>query len=151
MDPGPFASALAALSRAEVRYLVVGGVACVLNGHVRTTEDVDLLIDAEPANVRRLLAVLATLGEGHARELRPEDFSDEEGAIRLVEDFPIDLFTRMGGRRYADLLRHRRVFQGDAPIPYVDAEGLILLKSGSRRPQDQADVEALRRLKPPAG
>jgi hypothetical protein len=151
MDPGPFASALAALSRAEVRYLVVGGVACVLNGHVRTTEDVDLLIDAEPANVRRLLAVLATLGEGHARELRPEDFSDEEGAIRLVEDFPIDLFTRMGGRRYADLLPHRRVFQGDAPIPYVDAEGLILLKSGSRRPQDQADVEALRRLKPPVG
>jgi hypothetical protein len=32
MDPGPFESALAALSRAEVRYLVVGGVACALNG-----------------------------------------------------------------------------------------------------------------------
>lgn len=146
MDPGPFASALAALSRAEVRYLVVGGVACVLNGFVRTTEDVDLLVDAEPENVRRLLATLATLGEGHARELRVEDFTDEEGSIRLVEDFPIDLFTRMKGRRYADMLRYRKVFDGEAPIPYVDAEGLILLKSGSLRPQDQSDVEALRRL-----
>jgi hypothetical protein len=29
MDPGPLACVLAALSRAEVRYLVVGGVACV--------------------------------------------------------------------------------------------------------------------------
>lgn len=28
MDPGPFASLLVALSRAELRYLVVGGVAC---------------------------------------------------------------------------------------------------------------------------
>jgi hypothetical protein len=146
MEPGPFASALAALSRAEVRYLVVGGVACALNGHVRTTEDVDLLVDADPANVRRLLDVLATLGEGHARELRVEDFTDEEGAIRLVEDFPIDLFTRMGGRRYADMLPHRKVYDGEAPVPYVDAAGLILLKSASARPQDRIDVEALRRL-----
>ncbi len=39
MDPGPFENALAVLSRAEVRYLVVGGVAFALNGFVRTTED----------------------------------------------------------------------------------------------------------------
>lgn len=147
MDPGPFESVLAALSRADVRYLVVGGVACALNGYVRTTEDVDLLVDGDPHNVERLLEVLATIGEGHARELRVTDFTDEEGAIRLVEDFPIDLFTRMGGKRYADLLPHRRVRAGDPPIPFVDAEGLVLLKSGSRRPQDVLDVEALKRLR----
>ncbi|NOT31809.1 MAG: hypothetical protein HOP15_15295 [Planctomycetes bacterium] len=147
MDPGPFASALAALSRAEVRYLVVGGVACVLNGFVRTTEDIDLLVDAAPENIRRLLDTLATLGEGHARELCVADFTDEEGAIRLVEDFPIDLFTRMGGKRYADMLRFQKLHPGEAAIPFVDVEGLILLKSASRRPQDQSDVEALRRLR----
>jgi hypothetical protein len=137
---------LAALSRAEVRYLVVGGMACVLNGLVRTTEAVDLLVDADPENIRRLLEVLATLGEGHARKLSVEDFTDEEGAIRLIEDFPIDMFTRMRGKRYADMVRYRRVSEGEVPIPYVAAEGLILLKAGSRRPQDQNDVEALRRL-----
>src|SRR5262245_8604475 len=109
MDPGPFESVLVALSRADVRYLVVGGVACVLNGLVRTTEDVDILVDADPENVDRLLKVLRTIGEGHARDLEVEDFVDEEGAIRLVEDFPIDIFTRMGGHRYSDLLPHRRV------------------------------------------
>ncbi|HVS08742.1 MAG TPA: hypothetical protein VMS76_02625, partial [Planctomycetota bacterium] len=81
------------------------------------------------------------------RELRVEDFPDEEGAVRLVEDFPIDIFTRMGGLRYGDLLPHRRLHPGDAPIPFVDAEGLIRLKSGSPRPQDKLDVEALRRLR----
>ena len=149
MDPGPFEKLLVALSRAEVRYLVVGGVACVLNGFVRTTEDVDLLVDADPENLRRLLDVLGGFGEGHARELRVQDFADEEGAIRLVEDFPVDLFTRMGGRHYADLLRYRAVRAGDAPIPYVNAEGLILLKTGSPRAQDRIDVEALRRLQSP--
>jgi len=146
MDPGPFASVLAALSRAEVRYLVVGGVACALSGVVRTTEDVDILVDREPENLRRLLRTLEQIGEGFARELSIEDFTDEEGAVRLIEDFPIDMFTRMAGRRYADMLPYRRLHPGDLPIPYVGPEGLILLKSGSHRPVDKLDVEALRRL-----
>ncbi len=146
MDHEPFASLLADLSRAEVRYLVVGGVACALNGYVRTTEDVDILIDREPQNVRRLLDALAGFGEGHARELSVADFTDEEGAISICEDFPVDVFTRMGGLRYADLLPHRKIEEGPVPIPYVDAAGLIRLKSGSPRPQDKLDVHALQRL-----
>jgi hypothetical protein len=146
MDPTPFESALAALSRAEVRYLVVGGVACALNGFVRTTEDLDVLVDADPENLRRLIDALAGIGEGYARELSVEDFADEEGAVRLIEDFPIDIFTRMGGTRYADLLAHRKFRAGDPPIPFVDAEGLIRLKEKSLRPQDRIDVDALRRL-----
>lgn len=147
MESTPFESVLAALSRAEVRYLVVGGVACVLNGFVRTTEDVDLLVDAEPENLRRLLQVLGGIGEGHARELSVEDFTDEEGAVQLVEDFPIDIFVRMGGRRYKDMLPYAKRSERDPPIPFVGAEGLILLKSGSPRPQDQVDIEALRNLR----
>jgi hypothetical protein len=146
MDPGPFEKLLVALSRADVRYLVVGGVACVLNGFTRTTEDVDLLIDADPQNVAQLLGVLAHLGDGHARELRVSDFTDEEGAIRLIEDYPIDMFTRMGGRTYADMLRFRKLHAGQAPIPFVDVDGLILLKSGSVRERDRIDVEVLKRL-----
>jgi hypothetical protein len=146
MDPTSFESVLVALSRADVRYLVVGGVACALNGFVRTTEAVDVLVDAEPQNLRRMLDVLAAIGEGFARELDVRDFTDEEGAVRLVEDFPIDIFTRLGGRRYSDMLAHRRFHSAAVPIPYVDAEGLIELKSASRRPQDVIDVEPLRLL-----
>lgn len=146
MDPDALERLLADLVHAEVRFLVVGGIACALNGHVRTTEDLDLLVDAQEENLRRLLDVLAGLGEGHARELSVSDFTDEEGAIRLIEEFPVDLFTRLGGRRYQDLLPHHKTHDGEVPIPYVDAEGLILLKSQSPRPQDQIDVEALRRL-----
>ena len=121
-------------------------MACALNGFVRTTEDVDILVEREPDNLRRMLEVLRTVGEGYARELRVDDFSDEEGAVRLVEDFPIDIFTRLGGRTYGDLLEHRKLSEGDPPIPFLDASGLILVKSGSSRPQDRFDVEALRRL-----
>jgi len=148
MEPGPFERVLVALVLADVRFLVVGGVACALNGFARSTEDLDLLLDASPDNLERLLATLAQFGEGYARELRPSDFSDEEGAIQLVEDFPIDMFVRMGGLRYADLLAHRRTNEiAGVAIPYVDVDGLLLLKSGSLRPRDQIDVEILTRLK----
>jgi hypothetical protein len=138
---------LADLVRSEVRFLVVGGWACLFNGLARSTEDIDVLVDAEPENVRRLLQALASFGEGHAAELTPADFTDEEGAIRLIEDFPLHMFVRMKGLHYADLLPYRRELDGEVRIPYVDASGLILLKSGSLRQRDQIDVECLKRIR----
>jgi hypothetical protein len=58
-------------------------VACALNGFVRTTDDVDILVAPDVANIDRLLQTLGQVGQGAARELVPADFSDEEGAIRV--------------------------------------------------------------------
>ena len=33
----------AALNRTESRYLIIGGIACILHGHVRATTDIDLV------------------------------------------------------------------------------------------------------------
>ncbi len=52
---------LATLNAARVRYLVVGGVAVVLHGHLRTTMDLDLVIGLEPENVRQALEALSAL------------------------------------------------------------------------------------------
>src|ERR1043166_2092402 len=100
----PYERLLAKLARAEVEFMIVGGVAVALNGFVRTTEDVDILIEASAENVARLLDQLGNFGEGHARELSPADFSDSEGAVRIIEDFPLDVFTVMRSKRYAELV-----------------------------------------------
>ena len=84
MEPS-FEKLLGLLAEAGVDFIVVGGIAVSIQGYVRLTEDVDLLIDGTLENVKRLLARLAEYGEGFARELAPEDFNDEEGAIRIVE------------------------------------------------------------------
>ena len=36
---------LVLLTKNEIRFIVVGGFACVFNGHVRPTEDVDIIVD----------------------------------------------------------------------------------------------------------
>ena len=146
-----FEGLLVDLVRAKVDFLVVGGIAVGLSGIVRATDDLDLLIDGSRDNVERLLGVLRGVGEGHARELAPEDFTAEEGAIRVIEDFPIDLFVRMSGLMYADLVGERREFAvHGATVPYLGPAGLIRLKERSLRPRDRDDVARLRGLLPAA-
>ena len=144
----PYEKLLAKLARAEIRFIIVGGVAVALNGFVRTTEDIDILIEASAENVTRLLDELRNFGEGYARELSPADFSDSEGAIRIIEDFPLDVFTMMRGKRYADLVGSTKTTRiDDVEVRYLNSEALIALKSDSQRDQDRIDVSALRALK----
>ncbi len=149
MEPS-FEKLLALLASAGVRFVVVGGIAVSLQGYVRFTEDVDLLLDDSPANIRLLLDTLANYGEGYARELSPEDFDDEEGAIRIVEEIEqcqVDLFTRMSGRRYSDVRKDADLFPlHNHEIPYASKESLIAWKSRSVREKDRIDANALQRL-----
>jgi hypothetical protein len=146
-EPTSFEELLAALARADVRFLVIGGVACALCGFVRTTEDLDLLVRRSPGDLERMIRVLASFGEGYAAELTPADFPDEEGALRIVEDFPVDVFVRLRGLSYEDLVPLVRYHEArDTRIPFLGAAGLIRLKQDSLREKDRIDVAALRRL-----
>lgn len=142
-----FEKLLVDLATNEVQFIVVGGLAVAYCGYVRATDDLDLLIDPKPGNVRRLLQVLKSFGEGSAEELTPSDFVIEEGAIRVIEAFPVDLFTQMSGYTFSDLIGktgERSI--GDVSIRHLNPKGLILLKKDSYRPKDRLDVQALRQI-----
>ncbi len=149
MEPS-FEKLLARLAERNVRFVLVGGLAVALNGYVRLTEDVDILLEPSEPNIGRLLACLADFGEGFARELSVGDFSDEEGAIRIVEETEhcqLDIFTRMTGLRYADVAGDAvRTGIGGREILHASKAMLIRLKSASVREKDRLDVTALRRL-----
>ena len=140
-----FEGLLALLVESNVAFILVGGVAVCLNGFVRTTEDLDVLVDDSRPNIDRLLECLRQFGQGHAAELTTDDFTDEEGAIRVQEEFDLDIFVRMRGRKYADLLGQLAIHEmaDGTKIPYLNAEGLIILKQGSVREKDRIDVAAL--------
>ena len=143
----PFEELLVSLVDGDVRFVTVGGLACAFNGHVRATQDVDILVSADRQNLERLLAVLGRFGEGHANELTPDDFPVELGAVRIHEAFPLDVFTLMMDLTYEDLLPHVRVHSlSNRDVPYLDARGLIRLKAPSARERDRFDVLALQEL-----
>ena len=135
------------LVRAGVDFAVVGGVAVSLNGFVRATDDLDVIVRQSPENIRKLLGCLSQWGEGWARELKEEDFVAQEGSIRVMEEFDLDIFTRMRGRSFEDFRpRLRYLAVGEFRIPYLAAADLIFLKEGSWREKDQLDVGALKRI-----
>ena len=146
----PFEKLLVLLADAGVDFVLVGGLAVALQGYVRLTEDVDVLVDASDANIRRLLGALSIFGEGFASELEPGDFSEEEGAVRIVEEAEecqIDVFTLMAGRRFADVAADADRFEvAGRVIRYASKASLIGWKEQSVREKDRLDAIALRRL-----
>ena len=138
---------MAALAQNDVDYAVVGGLAAILNGYPRLTLDADILVDDAPQNIRRLLDCLAPWGEGWARELTIQDFVAQEGSIRVMEEFDLDIFTRMRGHCLSDFRpRLRYLHSGETRIPYLAPDDLILLKQGSWREKDQLDVLAMKEI-----
>jgi hypothetical protein len=89
-----------------------------------------------------LLACLAGFGEGFARELSLNDFPMEEGAVRVIEDFTVDLFTLLRQRTFEDFATTARQLEvNGVTIRYLAPEALIELKSPSDRDKDQRFCE----------
>lgn len=142
-----FEKLLAALGRAGIDYAVAGGLAVILNGYPRFTVDIGILVHEAPENLRKLLNCLSQWGEGWARKLSLEDFAPTEGAIRVREDFDLDIFTRMRGLTLDDFRPRLRYLDAQGfQIPYLSPEDLIYLKKDSGREKDLLDVAALREI-----
>ena len=70
------------LNEHGVRYAVVGGFAMAHHGFARPTEDIDLLIDPDPANVERVRQALCVLADHASLEVRAGDLDACEGRGR---------------------------------------------------------------------
>lgn len=142
-----FEKLLVALVRDGVDFAVVGGLAVIFNGYPRLTLDADILVHDSIENLRILLASLTRWGEGWARELKPEDFVFAAGAIRVREEFDLDIFTCMRDKKLDDFRVGLRYLEANgARIPYLAPADLIFLKEGSWRDKDKLDVQAMREI-----
>lgn len=143
----PFEKLLVALVSDGIDYAVVGGLAVVFNGYPRLTLDADIIVSSIPANLKKLLKSLEQWGEGWARELKIEDFTTAEGAVRVAEEFELDIFVRMREKTLDDFRPRLRYLETHGVrIPYLDPEDLIYLKEGSWRDKDKFDVQAMREI-----
>ena len=130
-----------------VQYILVGGQAVRLNGFLRNTEDVDLLLPPSTENGRRLIRALDFLPS--SQDLDPvwfEQRGNEPENIRVADDLLIDLLFTANGETYESLQPHivRTEIEG-VPIVTLNIEGLLKTKT-AYRDKDRIDREALGRL-----
>ena len=93
MPGGALTEIFRAFDDAEVRYLVVGGVAVVLHGYPRFTADLDLVVELTASNASAAIAALQTLGYRPRAPVRAEDFADEDIRASWREEKGLTVFS----------------------------------------------------------
>jgi hypothetical protein len=125
----------------HVEYAIIGGYALALQGIVRLTEDVDVLVQPTVENARRWVKALSRLPDGAAKELAGDDTLHEDFyAIRINDEFTVDVMNSASGFTWEELAPYRRRVEG---IQVLSLEGLLKMKERGRL-KDQADAEAIR-------
>ena len=154
-------SVVQALNEADVRYLIVGGLAVNAHGHVRYTNDLDLVISLEPANIRRGLDTLAAIGYRPKIPVTSAQFADpqlrelwraEKGMVVLnlwsdqQRESPIDVFVHEPFD-FATEYSAAKLFPltDNITAPFVSLPTLLRMKAEAGRPRDLIDITELKR------
>ena len=131
-----------ALNAHHVRYVLIGGFAVIAHGGARTTKDIDLLIDAGPANVARVREALQILEDKAVNDVADDDVA-RYSVVRVADEIVVDL--KACGVDYADARRDavEILFAGVHPV--ASPRTLIRTKN-TIRPSDAADRQFLQVL-----
>jgi len=88
-----FEPIFAALERAGVRYVTVGGVAVVLHGHARLTADLDLAVDLAPWAASEAIDALTAIGFRPLLPVEASGFADPAVRERWIAQQGMTVFS----------------------------------------------------------
>jgi hypothetical protein len=138
-------SLLQALSDAEVRYVLIGGLALNLHGLVRATEDVDLLVDPSEQNLERLRRALRSIyDDPNIGLIAASDLQSRYPVIRYIPPEggpPVYLIARLGTAFAFHDVEWLLLDLDGVPVRVATAESLYAMKHRTVRERDQ-DEEA---------
>lgn len=151
-----------ALDDAGARFVVVGGVAVVLQGHARLTADLDLVIDLAPEPCRSAIGALVDLGLHPRAPVPPLQFADPERRRQWREEKGMEVFSLYDPSNpllTVDLFVHSPVpFEelweqadvmriGETDLRVASIPHLVEMKRRVGRAQDREDVTRLEEIR----
>ena len=143
MNPD-FVDLLRAFLAADVRFLVVGAYALAVHGRPRATGDLDVWVDATPANAARVIRALAAFGA--PMDAIAESDLASPGITYQIGVVPrrIDVLTDLTDLTFDEAWRARvRHPFGDIAVDFIGREHFVRNKRATGRTKDLADIEGL--------
>lgn len=141
------------LVHAGIDFVVIGGVAVVIQASPRFTRDLDISYATDAANLERLGVLLVALGARPRGVEEDLPFTPDARTLRHAQmltlttrDGDLDLLANPpGSPGYPSLRRRADVVELDgASVRVASLKDLIEMKRAAGRPQDEMDIEALK-------
>ncbi len=150
-----FGKVLRLLVESDVRFILIGGVAAIVHGAARLTQDIDFLCSRAPDNLERIVAALAPL-EPYPRGAPPGlPFMWDAQTLRNGSNFTlstsvgdVDLLAEIsGGGTYETLLSRSVPIEAFGVCFHcLDLAQLIKSKRAAGRPKDFEAIAELELL-----
>ncbi len=132
------------LNNNKIKYLIVGGFAFSYYAEPRFTKDIDIFVEVDDKNAKKIINALNEFGFGGIG-LKKEDFLKKDNIIQLgYAPLRIDIITSITGVLFKTAWKNKiNGKYGDIDCYFISKDDLIQNKQASGRPQDIADVKKL--------
>lgn len=135
------------LNKRGAKYVLIGGYAVVLNGHSRSTGDIDFFIERTEDNIDKVLQAIEDFGFGGIGFTR-EDLMDEGSIVQMgVPPLRIDILSSLPGVRFEEVWDEANEYEEEGiKLKVININHLIANKLAVGRDKDKADVTALQKI-----
>ncbi len=150
-----------AFQKQKVKYVLVGGIAVNLLGAMRSTADLDLLVEMSDENLNKIVKILKKQGYKVKQPVDPMKIADRKTREEWIEKKHMKAFNfyKEDELKEVDIVIESPVsFEGakksalrikvdDLTLPVISMENLIKMKKKTGRAIDDLDIEELTKIK----
>lgn len=142
-----FKEMLQCLNECQVKYLIVGGYAMIEYTEPRYTKDLDIWIDAEIDNSKKLILAINKFG-APLFGATAEDFAVPGNILQIgVAPIRIDILSSIDGVDFKDAWISRKQIDFDGiPTCIISAEHLLKNKKSTKRQRDLGEAAILEKV-----
>ncbi|UCB57165.1 MAG: hypothetical protein JSV30_00825 [Candidatus Omnitrophota bacterium] len=152
---------LRAFQKQKVKYVLVGGIAVNLLGAMRSTADLDILVEMSDNNLRKTVKILKRQGYYVKQPVDPISIAIREIREDWIKNKHMKAFNfyKEDELKEVDIIIESpvsfkearnsaiRIKAGDLTLPVISIDKLIKMKSKAARLVDKLDIEELKKIK----
>ena len=150
-----------ALNKARVRYVVAGGIAVAAHGYLRTTADLDIIVELKENNIAKMFDALYKIGYRPKASITKEQLQDKKQREKWKKDKNMIVFSFFHLKDPTVLIdmfvsepfpfteikkKMVKVKIQGITIPIISLKHLQILKQRAGRPKDLIDLVNLKEI-----
>ena len=152
---------LRAFQKQKVKYVLVGGIAVNLLGSLRSTADLDILVEMRDNNLKKIVNIMKKYGYRIKQPVDPIKIADKKTRQDWIKNKHMKAFNfyKQDELKEVDIIiespvsfeeaskKPVRIKIDDLILPVISINNLIKMKKKTGRAIDKLDIDELKKIK----